>query len=365
MSRIVIKLGTSTLTAGTNRLSMSHMVDLVRQMSVLREQGHEVILVSSGAIASGRQALNFPQLPKAIPAKQMLAAVGQLRLMDMWGQLFAIYDIPVGQILLTRDDLNARSRYLNARNTLIALLRQGVIPIINENDTLATEEIRVGDNDNLSALVSNLIGADLLILLTDQDGLYTADPRTHPDATLIPYVDDPQIASSLWESAGSGGRQGVGGMVTKLQAADLARRSGTAVVIARGSLSDIILAIVRGDPIGTRFSPVGDTVESFKRYVLSTGNLGAIEVDQGAAEAILQGGSVLPPGIINVSGSVERGQAIRVLNPDGVEIARGLVNYKTEDIRKIARHKSNKIEAILGYFYGDEVIHRSNLVLMI
>ena len=240
-----------------------------------------------------------------------------------------------------------------------------MIPIINENDTLATEEIRVGDNDNLSALVSNLIGADLLILLTDQDGLYTADPRTHPDATLIPYVDDPQIASSLWESAGSGGRQGVGGMVTKLQAADLARRSGTAVVIARGSLSDIILVIVRGDPIGTRFSPVGDTVESFKRYVLSTGNLGAIVVDQGAAEAILQGGSVLPPGIINVSGSVERGQAIRVINPDGVEIARGLVNYKTEDIRKIARHKSNKIEAILGYFYGDEVIHRSNLVLMI
>jgi glutamate 5-kinase len=365
MSRIVIKLGTSTLTEGSNHLSKPRMIDLVRQMGALREQNHEVILVSSGAIAAGRQALNFPQLPKSIPAKQMLAAVGQLRLMDTWDQLFAIYGIPVGQVLLTRDDLNSRSRYLNARNTLIAMLRQGILPIINENDTVATEEIRVGDNDNLSALVSNLVAADLLMLLTDQDGLYTADPRSNPDAKLVTLVDTPQIEPALWESAGGGGRLGVGGMYTKLQAADLARRSGVAVVIARGRMPDVILAAARGDPLGTRFTPVESAVESFKRYVLSGGKLGTIEVDKGAADAILRGSSVLPPGIVNVTGNFDRGQSVGLINPNGVEIARGLVNYKTDDIRKLAGSKSSEIESILGYFYGDEVVHRNNLVLMV
>jgi len=365
MSRIVVKLGTSTLTEGSNHLSMPRMVDLVRQMSALREQGHEMILVSSGAIAAGRQALNFPQLPKSIPSKQMLAAVGQLRLMDTWGQLFAIYGITVGQVLLTREDLNSRSRYLNSRNTLLAMLQQGVLPIINENDTVATEEIRVGDNDNLSALVSNLVAADLLMLLTDQEGLYTADPRSNPDAQLVPLVETPQIEPALWESAGSGGRLGVGGMYTKLQAADLARRSGVTVVIARGTKPDVILDVARGEPFGTRFTPVESAVESFKRYVLSGGKLGTIEIDKGAAAALLRGGSMLPPGIVNVTGNFERGQAISIVGPEGVEIARGLVNYKTDDIRRIAKHKSSEIETILGYFYGDEVIHRSNLVLMV
>lgn len=365
MSRIVIKLGTSTLTEGSNHLSLPRMVDLVRQMSVLREQTHEVILVSSGAIAAGRQALDFPQLPKSIPAKQMLAAVGQSKLMDTWGDLFTIYGIPVGQVLLTREDLNARSRYLNARNTLLAMLRQGIIPIINENDTVATEEIRVGDNDNLSALVSNLVAADLLLLLTDQDGLYTADPRSNPDARLIPLIDTPQIDLAIWESAGGGGRLGTGGMQTKLQAADLARRSGAAVVIARGRAPDVILASVRGDPLGTRFLPVESAMESFKRYVLSGGKVGTLEVDTGAAQAILRGSSVLPPGITSVTGSFERGQSVALMDPTGVELARGLVNYKADDIRRIARHQSHEIEPLLGYFYGEEVIHRSNLVLLV
>ncbi|NUM43888.1 MAG: glutamate 5-kinase [Anaerolineales bacterium] len=365
MSRIIIKLGTSTLTEGNNHLSLPRMVDLVRQMSLLRDQGHEVILVSSGAVAAGRQALNFPQLPKSIPAKQMLAAVGQTKLMDTWGDLFAIYNIPVGQVLLTRDDLNSRNRYLNARNTLLAMLKQGVIPIINENDTVATEEIRVGDNDNLSALVSNLVAADLLMLLTDQDGLYTADPRSNPDAHLISLIDTPQIDPAIWESAGGGGRLGTGGMQTKLQAADLARRSGVTVVIARGRAPDVILAVARGEPLGTRFTPVESAVESFKRFMLSGGKIGTLEVDKGAAAAILRGGSVLPPGIATVNGNFERGQSVGLLDPNGVEIARGLVNYKADDIRRIARHQSYEIEAILGYFYGEEVIHRSNLVLLV
>jgi glutamate 5-kinase len=366
MSRLVIKLGTSTLTEGNNHLFLPRMVDLVRQMSLLRDQGHEIILVSSGAVAAGRQALDFPQLPKSIPAKQMLAAVGQTKLMNTWGALFAIYSIPVGQVLLTRDDLNSRSRYLNARNTLLAMLKQGVLPIINENDTVATEEIRVGDNDNLSALVSNLVAADLLILLTDQDGLYTADPRSHPDARLIPLIDTAQIDPAIWEAAGrGGGRLGTGGMQTKLQAADLARRSGVSVVIARGRAPDVILAVARGEPFGTRFTPVESAVESFKRFMLSGGKIGTLEVDNGAAKAILRGSSVLPPGIANVNGNFERGQSVGLLDPDGVEIARGLVNYKADDIRRIARHQSYEIETLLGYFYGEEVIHRSNLVLLV
>jgi glutamate 5-kinase len=245
------------------------------------------------------------------------------------------------------------------------MLRQSILPIINENDTVATEEIRVGDNDNLSALVSNLVAADLLMLLTDQEGLYTADPRSNPEAQLISLVDTPQINPAIWEAAGGGGRLGTGGMQTKLQAADLARRSGVTVVIARGRTPDVILASARGEPLGTRFTPVESAIESFKRYVLSGGKLGTIEVDKGAAAAILRGSSVLPPGIVKVTGNFERGQSVGLINPDGVEIARGLVNYKIDDIRKLAGNKSSEIESILGYFYGDEIVHRSNLVLMI
>jgi glutamate 5-kinase len=199
--RFVIKLGTSTLGDGTQYLSQPRMVDLVRQMSVLKGVGVEVLVVSSGAIAYGRELLQFPHLPKDIPAKQMLSAVGQPRLMDLWGKLFTLYGFTISQVLLTRDDLRYRSRYLNARNTLLALLKQGVIPVINENDTVATEEIRVGDNDNLSALVANIVDADLLILLTDQDGLYNNDPRNNPDAKLVDLVDGPEIGQDLWAAA--------------------------------------------------------------------------------------------------------------------------------------------------------------------
>ncbi len=362
--RFVVKLGTSTLTAGTSRLSRPQMVDLVRQMTELRRMGHEVILVSSGAMATGLEILGFPQLPKSLPAKQMLSAVGQPRLMDSWAALFSIYDCTVAQVLLTRSDLRARSRYLNARNTLLALLDQGVIPIVNENDTVATEEIRVGDNDNLSALVANLILADYLLLLTDQDGLFTSDPRQDPDADLIPIIDESQLDADVWQAAGNNSGMGVGGMATKLQAADLARRAGTTVFIARGSQKDVMLRIAQGEAIGTRILPTGSLVESFKRYLLSGGEFGSLQVDAGAQQAIVSGRSLLPPGLRAVEGRFSRGETVRVLGPDGQEIARGLVNYRARDCRRLIGQQSAAIEEVLGHYYGDEIIHRSNLVLM-
>lgn len=362
--RIVIKLGTSTLTDGKVNLSQARMVDLVRQISLLREAGGEVILVSSGAIALGREVLDFPNLPKDIPAKQMLAAVGQPRLMDLWGRLFAIYNLTIAQVLLTRDDLRLRTRYLNARNTLLALLQQGLVPIINENDTVATEEIRVGDNDNLSALVANLIDADLLVLLTDREGFFTADPRKNPDARLVSLVDTPEIGPELWEAAGGSGSLGTGGMVTKLQSADLARRSGAEVVIARGKTHEVLLRLMRGELLGTHFTPTLSSVESRKRYILTGGRSGRLILDQGAVAALHQGGSLLPAGLVDVVGEFERGETLSLCDMQGNEIARGLVNYNHKDCLRIRGRKSHEIEALLGYFFGEEIIHRKNMVLI-
>ena len=362
--RIVVKLGTSTLTDGTPHLSQSRMVDLVRQMSALWKGDAQVILVSSGAITYGRELLHFPHLPKDIPAKQMLAAVGQPRLIDLWGKLFEIYNLPVAQVLLTRGDLRARSSYLNARNTLLALLAQGVIPVINENDTVATEEIRVGDNDNLSALVANLVDADLLVLLTDQEGLFRTDPRKDPDAELVTLVDSIEIEPELWQAAGDSSALGVGGMYTKLQSADLARRSGTSVVIARGDAPDVLLRIAGDEPVGTRFTPTRSAIESRKRFILSGKKAGKLTIDQGAVRALAGGSSLLPAGLVEVMGKFERGDTLSVCRPDGSEIARGVVNYNNVDCSKLCGRHSREIENALGYFYGDEIIHRNNLVLL-
>lgn len=364
--RIVIKLGTSTLTAGTPRLSPPRIVDFVRQLAQLHSVGYEILLVSSGAIAVGREVLSYPQLSKDIPIKQMLAAVGQPRLMALYEQLFGLYSIKVGQILLTRSDLSNRRGYLNSRNTLTALLSQRVIPVINENDTVATEEIKVGDNDNLSALTANLIEADILVMLTDQPGLFTSDPRYSPDARLIREVIEPDIPAELWEAAGgTANRLGTGGMITKLQAADLARRSGASVVIAPGSEPDVILRIVSGDAVGTRFLPAATSVESRKRYLIAGGKSRyQLVVDDGALQALQNGSSLLPVGLVDVLGKFERGDVVRVLDAAGRELARGLVNYSADDLTKILGHHSTEIETILGYAYGDEVIHRNNLVLL-
>jgi glutamate 5-kinase len=364
--RIVVKLGTSTLTEGTAYLSPPRMVELVRQMAHLYSQGCELVLVTSGAIAVGRQELDFPRLPKDIPAKQMLAAVGQPRLMALYEQLFNLYGIKVAQVMLTRTDLSLRTGYLNARNTLEALIASRVVPIVNENDTVATEEIRVGDNDNLSALVVNLIEANLLVLLTDQEGLFTADPRQHPDAKLIREISDAEIPDEIWRSAGKApDGLGTGGMVTKLQAADLARRSGAEVVIASGGDEQVLPRVVDGEQVGTRFIPAATALESRKRFILAGGQAsGGVYIDLGAYEAIRKGGSLLPVGIVQVEDEFQRGDTIGVFEPSGKEIARGLSNYDSSDLEVLRGKKSDQIEDLLGYAYGEEVIHRNNMVLL-
>ena len=368
VQRVVVKIGTSTLTGGAKKLSAPRLVDLARQITALQSQGCQVALVSSGAIAAGREAMGFPALPKHLPAKQMLAAVGQPRLMAMYEQFFTIYNTRVAQILLTRPDFADRRRFLNARNTFEALLMHGVVPIVNENDTLATEEIRFGDNDNLSAQVANLIEADLLLLLTDQEGLYTADPRFNSQARLIQQVEPQPFSSELWQAAGgSATGLGTGGMVTKLQAADLARHGGTTVVIASGSDPNVLLRLVQGEALGTRLLPMLNKLEARKRYILSGSsklNGNEVQVDDGAALAVRQGGSLLPAGLRAVRGDFERGDPVQVNGPDGAPFAVGLSSYPASDLAQLCGRQSAEIERILGYTYGDEVIHRSNLVLI-
>lgn len=362
--RIVVKVGTSVLTGGTPRLSRQRMLDVVAQAARQHTAGHEIILVSSGAVAAGRERLNFPHFGRSVPAKQMLAAVGQSRLMQVYGDLFDIFGITVAQVLLTRDDLNNRTRFLNARDTLLTLLDHHIIPIINENDTTATHEIRVGDNDNLSALVATLIEADLLVLLTDQPGLFTADPRQDKDAQLIPRVA--RIDETMWALAGdSVSGLGTGGMVTKIQAAQFASRGGVMTIIASGKESDTLDRLVRGDGIGTRFDPANHALENKKRWLLLEKPHGAIKVDAGAARMLLNGGaSLLPVGITGIEREFERGAAIAVLNSDGKAIAHGLTSYDSDAVQQLIGVKSAQIVEILGYSYGDAVIHRNNMVLL-
>lgn len=363
--RIVVKTGTSVLTGGTRSLDRAHMVELARQCARLHQQGCDVILCTSGAIAAGRERLGFPDLPETVAAKQMLAAVGQSRLMFEWERFFEIYGIHVGQMLLTRADVEDRQRFLNARDTLQSLLVQRIVPVVNENDAVATAEIKVGDNDNLSALVAILAEADLLLLLTDQPGLFTADPRIDPNAQLIPEVK--AIDQTLRQLAGgSGSGLGVGGMATKLQAADAARRSGTQVVIAAGRAPDVIARAVSGESVGTRFQAFETPLESRKRWIFAgPAPSGILRVDDGAARALRDGGrSLLPAGISAVSGEFERGYAVSVVQPDEEEIGRGIARYSSRELRQIIGCQSNQISAKLGYDYGPVVIHRDDLIIL-
>lgn len=363
--RIVVKFGTSVLTVGTPRLHRPQMVNLARQCAELHHRGRKLILVTSGAIAAGRERLNQPGPSPNLAHKQMLAAVGQSTLMALWEQFFTIYGLHVGQILLTRADVERRGRYLNARATLHALLENQIIPIVNENDAVATEEIRVGDNDNLSALVATLAEADLLILLTDQPGLYTADPRTHPQAELIPEVNT--IDETLRQLAGgSMSGLGVGGMATKLQAAATARLAGVDVVIASGQMPDVILRIAEGETVGTRFPAMQSRLESRKKWILAGPRpVGCIQVDEGAREALLvRGRSLLPAGIRSVTGAFQRGDTVTIKTKNGAEVARGIVQYSSDDLQRIARHQSDEIEAILGYTYGAAAVHRNDLIIL-
>ncbi len=364
MQRIVIKFGTSVLTQGTTYLKRQRMLELVQQVAKLHADGHEVIVVSSGAQTAGRERLNFPDLGKSVPAKQMLSAVGQSRLMRIYKDLFDIFEIIVAQILLTRDDLSHRVRYLNARDTLTTLIEHRIIPIINENDTIATEEIRVGDNDNLSAMVASVLDADLLIILTDQPGVFTDDPRKNPQAALIQTIE--HISDDLFELAGgTGTSMGTGGMFTKIQAAQTAARSGVKTVIASGSEPNVITRLVAGELIGTHILPATDSPESRKRWLITDRTQGSVIVDAGAEKVLMRGGaSLLPVGIRQVDGNFERGATLAVLSPDGREIAHGLTNYNSDDLKKLCGKKSNEIVDTLGYSYGDAVLHRNNLVVL-
>lgn len=364
-SRIVVKLGTSVLTGGTPRLDRAHMIELVRQCAQLHGQEMDIILCTSGAIAAGHERLGFPDLEETVTNKQLYAAVGQSRLMLAWERFFDIYDVHVGQVLLTRSDVENRRRFLNARDTMQALLEQRIVPVVNENDAVATSEIKVGDNDNLSALVTLLSEAGLLLLLTDQPGLFTADPRANPDAELIPEVRT--IDATLRRLAGdSGSELGVGGMATKLQAADVARRAGADVVIAAGRAPNVISRIVSGESIGTRFPALETPLVSRKRWIFAGPKpAGALSVDAGAARALCEnGGSLLPAGITTVDGRFERGDAVSILDPQGKELARGIVRYNSDDVECIKGRQSDEIGAQLGYDYGPVAVHRDDMILV-
>ena len=362
--RIVVKVGTGTLSQGSDCLCRPHIVELVRQISHLHQAAHEVLLVTSGAIFAGRESLGSLPQHKNIQFKQTLAAVGQVRLMGIYEQLFGIYDITIAQALLTRADLADRERYLNARNTMLSLLTLRIIPVINENDVVGVEEIRIGDNDNLSALVANLVDADLLVILTDQAGLFTADPRLDPRAELISEIVciDDRIRCL---AGGSGSEMGTGGMVTKIEAAEMATRSGTQVVIAAGTEPNVLPRLAQGESIGTRFLSEASHIESRKRWILAEPSQGTITIDAGAARALLhQGKSLLAVGVTDVHGSFERGRTVRLLDPDEKEIARGITNYNTADLLAIKGLHSDKIAATLGYEYGPTVVHRDDMVLL-
>jgi len=362
--RIVVKLGTSVLTGGTPRLDRAHMVEIVRQCAALHRAGRDVILCTSGAITAGRERLGLPEMPTTLAGKQMLAAVGQSRLMLVWESLFDLYGIHVGQMLLTRADVEDRRRFLNARDTLQALLEHRIVPIINENDAVAIAEIKVGDNDNLSALAVLLAEADLLLLLTDQPGLFTADPRTTPDAALIPEVR--AIDETLRKLAGkSVSGLGVGGMATKLQAADVARRAGADVVIASGHAPNVIGRIVAGEAVGTRFPALESPLESRKRWIFAgpTPN-GHLVVDHGAARALRdKGSSLLPAGITAVEGTFGRGDTVSIVDPRREELARGIARYDSGELTRIRGCRSHQITERLGYAYGPVAVHRNDLIL--
>ncbi|NJL53980.1 glutamate 5-kinase [bacterium] len=365
MKTIVVKVGTSTLTQGKPYLSRPSILELVRQLAAVQSMGYRVLLVSSGAMAAGREVLSGQTLSSALPTKQMLCAIGQGQLMRLYSDLFGLYGVRVGQVLVTGEDLlRHRTRYLNARDTLNMLLEYQTIPIINENDTLAVDEIKVGDNDNLSALIASLINADLLLILTDRDGLYNKDPRRYPDAHPIEVVHrlDAQIQAMASGVSSSG--QGIGGMATKLQAAEVAGRSGIETVIANGSTRDVILRIVQGEALGTRFAPTAPRVESRKRWLLSELPQGVVQVDEGATAALRQrAASLLPVGIRNVEGQFPRGAVVLVRDLAGQKVAHGLVNYGAEELVRLCGVKSDQIETTLGYSYGTEAIHRDNMAI--
>ena len=362
--RLVVKIGSALLTNNGEGLDLAAIGDWARQIAELTQGGKQLILVSSGAIACGLQRLGWRKRPHAVHELQAAAAVGQMGLAQVYESAFARHQLHTAQILLTHDDLADRKRYLNARSTLSTLLQLGVVPIINENDTVVTDEIKFGDNDTLGALVANLVEADCLIILTDQEGLFTADPRKDAAATLI--AEARAGVPALEAMAGGVGTQfGKGGMITKVIAAKRAARSGAHTVIASGRETDVILRLARGEALGTLLVSETQPLTARKQWLADHLQLnGKLVLDGGAVKALRDGKSLLPIGVVTVQGDFERGAAVACVSREGHEIARGLVNYGSSDARRIARRASQDIEEILGYIDEPEIIHRVNLIVI-
>jgi glutamate 5-kinase len=362
--RCVVKIGSALLAGDGEGLDVSAIRQWVAQMAALRERGIEVLLVTSGSVAVGMQRLGRKQRPHALHELQAMAAIGQMGLIQAYESAFLQHNLHTAQVLLTHDDLADRGRYLNARTTLLTLLELGAIPVINENDTVAVEEIRFGDNDTLAAQVVNVSEADLLVILTDQAGLFDADPRAHPDAQLITEGEagDPALDAM----AGDSGTLGRGGMRTKLEAARKAARSGAATVIVSGRETDVLTKVLAGDTVGTYLESAQGRLNARKQWL--AGHLrprGRLVLDQGAVTVLKgQGKSLLPVGVTAVDGRFSRGELVSCIDPEGNEVARGLVNYDADETARIIGQSSEKIESILGYVDEPELIHRDNLALM-
>jgi glutamate 5-kinase len=363
--RIVVKVGSSLVTNQGNGLDHDALGCWAEQIFRIGQMGKEVVLVSSGAVAEGMQRLGWKKRPSALYELQAAAAVGQMGVAHAYAACFSEYGLQTAQILLTHDDLSNRKRYLNARSTILALLNLSIIPIINENDTVAFDEIRFGDNDNLAALVANLIEAEVLVILTDQAGLFTSDPRKHANATLISEVSvsDPAIEAM---AGGAGSEIGRGGMQSKVMAAKRAARSGAHTIIASGKAQEVLIRLANGEAIGTCL--LADMPVKVARKLWLADHLqvrGYVVLDAGATRALLaEGKSLLPIGVEDVRGNFERGEAVACLDTSGREIARGLINYSARESRKIMRQPTSQIEAILGYVDEYELIHRNNLVIL-
>ncbi len=365
--RIVIKVGTSNLTDKSYRLDPRKVERLTKEIVDLKKEGREIILVTSGAIGAGIGKLDLKQRPRDIKVLQATAAVGQNILMSTYDRYFAKYGQTIAQLLLTHEDFFDRKRYLNLRNTLITLLKSGVIPIINENDTVVVDEIKLGDNDNLSALVASNLDADLLIILTDIDGLYTYDPKRSKKAEFISIVEE--ITPEIERIASARGRTGIGGMKTKIQAAKVTMKAGIPMVIANGNEENILARIIAGERIGTIFLPMegGKGKMNDRKHWLrfASSVKGKIKVDEGAKSALIKnGGSLLASGILDVEDDFLTGDPVSIVDAEGEEFAKGITNYSSEEIKKIKGAQSNEIEQILGRKEYGEVIYRGNLVLV-
>ena len=363
--RLVVKFGSTLVTDEGRGLDHAAVAHWAGEIASLTRIGKAVVLVSSGAIAEGMRRLGWSRRPHAIHEQQAAAAVGQMGLVEAWERAFAAHGLRTAQVLLTHEDLADRRRYLNARSTLTTLLDLGVIPVINENDTVTTDEIRFGDNDTLGALVTNLIEADALVLLTDQAGLYTADPRSDSRATLVRAAQSDDAALQAM-AGGAGSTIGRGGMLTKVLAARRAGRSGASTVIASGREPDVLTRLAAGERIGTHLYAERSALAARKQWLADHVRLaGSLSLDAGAVRALAQEGkSLLAIGVTAIHGDFERGEVVGCIGPDGREFARGLVNYGAQEAARILGHSSSEIEAILGYVDEPELIHRSNLVLL-